>query len=139
MQVVTEFNKLLPHATLNIVINGSFDLSRRIADGSVDLAFVTEGNCPTRGPVVFRDRLVIIGPEKGDLYKIAFKVHLDGTKSRTTGDTVARRANSRKWGPDLRLGQDIRIGDPVLDVLHPYIELAHALLELGCRDRPQSR
>jgi DNA-binding transcriptional LysR family regulator len=70
MQVVTEFNKLLPHATLNIVIDGSLDLSRRIADGSVDLAFVTEGNCPTRGPVVFRDRLVVIGPEKGDLYKL---------------------------------------------------------------------
>jgi DNA-binding transcriptional LysR family regulator len=67
--VAVEFAKLFPEATLNVVIDGSLDLSRRIADGSVDLAFVTEGNCPTRGPVAFRDRLVLIGPEKGELYK----------------------------------------------------------------------
>lgn len=69
-QVVIEFNRLFPNATLNIVIDGSLDLSRRIADGSVDLAFVTEGNCPTRGPIVFRDRLVVIGPENGEIYKL---------------------------------------------------------------------
>jgi DNA-binding transcriptional LysR family regulator len=68
-EVVVEFSKLYPEAILNIVIDGSLDLSRRIADGSVDLAFVTEGNCPTRGPVAFRDRLVLVGPAEGELYK----------------------------------------------------------------------
>jgi DNA-binding transcriptional LysR family regulator len=67
--VAVEFAKLYPDATLNIVVDGSLDLSRRIADGSVDLAFVTEGNCPTRGQVAFRDRLVLIGPAEGELYK----------------------------------------------------------------------
>jgi DNA-binding transcriptional LysR family regulator len=67
--VAVEFMKLYPEATINIVIDDSLGLSRRIADGSVDLAFVTEGNCPTRGPVAFRDRLVVIGPAKVDLHK----------------------------------------------------------------------
>jgi DNA-binding transcriptional LysR family regulator len=68
-QVAVEFMKLYPEATVNIVIDDSLGLSRRIADGSVDLAFVTEGNCPTRGPVAFRDRLVVLGPATGDLHK----------------------------------------------------------------------
>lgn len=60
--VVREFSALYPEGTISIVIDDSLGLSRRIADGTVDLAFVTEGNCPTRGPVVFRDRLVVVGP-----------------------------------------------------------------------------
>lgn len=67
--VAREFTHLFPDATLSIVIDGSLGLSRRIADGSVDLAFVTEGNCPTSGPVVFRDRLVLVGPADGELHK----------------------------------------------------------------------
>jgi DNA-binding transcriptional LysR family regulator len=67
--VATEFMKLYPAALINVVIDDSLGLSRRIADGSVDLAFVTEGKCPTRGPVAFRDRLVLVGPATGDLVK----------------------------------------------------------------------
>jgi DNA-binding transcriptional LysR family regulator len=67
--VAREFTRLYPDATLNVVIDGSRALTRRIADGSVDLAFVTEGNCPTSGPVAFRDRIVVVGPAEGELYK----------------------------------------------------------------------
>lgn len=65
--VAREFIDLYPHGTISIVIDDSLGLSRRIADGTVDLAFVTEGNCPTRGPVVFRDRLVVVGPAEINL------------------------------------------------------------------------
>ncbi|MCU9850105.1 LysR family transcriptional regulator [Defluviimonas sp. WL0024] len=68
--VLTEFRSLLPQGTISIVIDGSLDLSRRIANGSVDLAFVTEGNCPTRGPVAFTDRLVVVGPSAINLSKV---------------------------------------------------------------------
>lgn len=61
------FAMLYPDGTISFVIDDSLGLSRRIADGSIDLAFVTEGNCPTRGPVVFRDRLVVVGPSEVDL------------------------------------------------------------------------
>jgi DNA-binding transcriptional LysR family regulator len=65
--IAREFALLYPEGTISIVIDDSLGLSRRIADGTVDLAFVTEGNCPTRGPVVFRDRLVVVGPAHVDL------------------------------------------------------------------------
>ncbi len=68
-QVLTEFAKIFPDAAINIVIDDSLGLSRRVADGSVDFAFLTEGNAPTRGPVVFTDRVVVVGPEKGELWK----------------------------------------------------------------------
>lgn len=68
--VLTEFTKLLPRGTISIVIDDSLALSRRIANGSVDLAFVTEGNCPTRGPVAFSDRLVVVGPTEVNLSKV---------------------------------------------------------------------
>lgn len=68
--VAREFRTLLPEATISVVIDDSLGLSRRIADGTVDLAFVTEGNCPTRGPVAFRDRLVVVGPSEVDLSRV---------------------------------------------------------------------
>jgi DNA-binding transcriptional LysR family regulator len=68
-RVAAEFAGLYPQATLKMVIDDSLGLSRRIADGSVDLALVTEGNCPTRGPVAFHDRLVLVGPATGDIHK----------------------------------------------------------------------
>jgi len=68
--VATEVTRLYPQATLTIVMDDSLSLSRRVADDSVDLAFVTEGNCPTRGPVAFLDRLVLVGPVTGDLHKL---------------------------------------------------------------------
>jgi molybdate transport repressor ModE-like protein len=68
-RVIREFKALLPQATLNIVIDDSATLARRIADGSIDLSFVTEGSWPTHGPIAFRDRLVVIGPAEGDVHK----------------------------------------------------------------------
>jgi DNA-binding transcriptional LysR family regulator len=68
--VAREFHKLYPQATMSVVIDDSLGLSRRIADGTVDLAFCTEGNCPTRGPVVFRDRVVVVGPTSVNLSKV---------------------------------------------------------------------
>jgi molybdate transport repressor ModE-like protein len=67
--VAREFAKLFPEATLSIVIDDSQGLARRIGEGSVDLAFVTEGNAPTSGPIAFHDRLVVVGPAEGDLHK----------------------------------------------------------------------
>ena len=67
--VTRECARLYPEATLNVVIDDSLGLSRRVLDGSLDLAFVTEGNAPTRGPVVFRDRVVVVGPAAVDLSK----------------------------------------------------------------------
>ncbi len=68
--VTREFMALFPEAALSVVIDDSLALSRRIADGTVDLAFVTEGNCPTRGPVAFQDRLVVVGPAHINLSKV---------------------------------------------------------------------
>ncbi|MFN0114085.1 MAG: LysR family transcriptional regulator [Paracoccaceae bacterium] len=65
--VSREFVALYPNGTIRVGIDDSLGLSRRISDGSVDLAFVTEGNCPTRGPVSFRDRLVVVRPAAVDL------------------------------------------------------------------------
>lgn len=71
LQDVTRlFSALFPEGTISFVIDDSLGLSRRIADGSVDLAFVTEGNCPTRGPVAFRDRLVVVGPSEINLSRL---------------------------------------------------------------------
>lgn len=66
--VLIEFNALYPEATVNVVIDDSPTLARRVAEGSVDLTLLTEGSWPVRGPVVFHDRLVIAGPAKGDLH-----------------------------------------------------------------------
>lgn len=67
--VLTEFARLFPDAVISIVIDDSLGLSRRLADGSIDMAFITEGNAPTRGPIAFTDRVVVVGPEKGELWK----------------------------------------------------------------------
>jgi DNA-binding transcriptional LysR family regulator len=68
-EMLLEFTALYPEATVNVVIDDSPGLARRIADGSVDLTFLTEGNWPMRGEIVFNDRLVIAGPATGDLHK----------------------------------------------------------------------
>jgi len=67
--VLTEFTELYPEATINIVIEDTLGLARRISDGSVDLAFLTEGYLPFSGEVAFEDRIVIAGPADGDLHK----------------------------------------------------------------------
>jgi DNA-binding transcriptional LysR family regulator len=68
--VARQFHGLYPQGTISIVIDDSLGLSRRVADGTVDLAFCTEGNSPTRGPVVFRDKLVVVGPASVDLSQV---------------------------------------------------------------------
>jgi molybdate transport repressor ModE-like protein len=61
---------LYPEATVNIIIDDSPTLARRIADGTLDLTFLTEGVFSSlRGPPVFRDRLVVAGPAEGDLHR----------------------------------------------------------------------
>ena len=67
--VLVEFMTLYPNATVNVVVDDFPTLARRSAEGSVDLAFVTEGSWPTRGSVVFRDRLLVIGPATGNLHQ----------------------------------------------------------------------
>lgn len=67
-EVLQEFMRLYPEATINIVVDDSPTLARRIAEGTIDLTFLTEGSWPARGPIVFRDRLVIAGPALGDLH-----------------------------------------------------------------------
>ena len=67
--LVVQFAAFYPEAVLNVVIDDSPTLARKIADGSLDLTFITEGDWPANGPVVFRDRLVIVGPAHGDLHK----------------------------------------------------------------------
>ena len=67
--VVREFVRLYPEARLNVVVDASPQLAGRIVDGSIDLAFVTRELAPTRGPKVFSDRLVVVGPDSVDLSK----------------------------------------------------------------------
>jgi DNA-binding transcriptional LysR family regulator len=67
-RVLRSFVELYPAAVIHIVIAESRQLVRRLAEGSVDLAFVSEGEGPVRGPVAFRDRMVWAGPATGDLH-----------------------------------------------------------------------
>jgi DNA-binding transcriptional LysR family regulator len=61
--------ELLPHVTVNLVIDESKTLARHLAEGAVDLAFVTEGEGPLRGgPAVFHDRIIWVGPKKADIH-----------------------------------------------------------------------
>jgi DNA-binding transcriptional LysR family regulator len=67
--VLQGFAELYPHATVDIVIDESRNLIQRLAEGSVDLAFVTEGEGPAGdGSVAFRDRIVWVGPAERDLH-----------------------------------------------------------------------
>lgn len=68
-RVLKSFTELYPAATLNLVVEESRTLVRRLADGSVDLAFVTEGEGPiSGGPIAFHDRIAWVGAMSGDLH-----------------------------------------------------------------------
>ena len=68
-RVLKGFSELYPAATIDLVIDESRMLVRKLADGSVDLAFITEGEGPVSGgPVVFRDRIVWVAPQGSDLH-----------------------------------------------------------------------
>lgn len=68
--VCREFAALYPAATLDLVFDESRGLVTRLAEGSVDIAFITEGEGPVAdGPVLFRDRIVWVGRRKGRCIK----------------------------------------------------------------------
>jgi len=67
-RVLRSFVELYPAAIINLVIDESRRLVRHLAEGSVDLAFVSEGEGPVRGPVAFRDRMVWAGSAAGDVH-----------------------------------------------------------------------
>jgi DNA-binding transcriptional LysR family regulator len=66
--VLKSFAEVYPDATLHLVIERSRALLKRLADGEVDLAFVSEGEGVVNGPVALRDRMVWVGPERGDVH-----------------------------------------------------------------------
>ncbi|MCL6285159.1 LysR family transcriptional regulator [Ruegeria sp. 2012CJ41-6] len=67
--VLRSFTELYPAATINLVLDESRRLVRHLAEGSVDLAFITEGEGPVAdGRVAFRDQIVWVGREGGELH-----------------------------------------------------------------------
>jgi DNA-binding transcriptional LysR family regulator len=67
--VLRAFGALYPAASIDVIIDESRTLVKRLAEGSVDLAFVTEGEGPmSGGPVAFCDQMVWFAPDKGDLH-----------------------------------------------------------------------
>jgi DNA-binding transcriptional LysR family regulator len=69
-RVLTGFLELYPGATVDLVLDESKSLVRFLAEGSVDLAFITEGEGPVRdGPVVFTDQVVWVAPAQGEVQR----------------------------------------------------------------------
>jgi DNA-binding transcriptional LysR family regulator len=68
--VLSAFASLYPAAAIDLVIDESRTLVKRLAEGSVDLAFVTEGEGPmSGGPIAFRDEMVWAAPLHGDIHR----------------------------------------------------------------------
>src|SRR5262245_57776484 len=68
--VLRSFIELYPLATVDLVLEDSKSLIRRLAEGAVDLAFITEGEGPVRGgPIVFRDRNVWVTSRTGNVHQ----------------------------------------------------------------------
>jgi len=66
--VLRSFIELYPLATVDLVLEESKLLVKKLAEGAVDLAFITEGEGPVRGgPIVFRDQIVWVAPRDGNL------------------------------------------------------------------------
>jgi DNA-binding transcriptional LysR family regulator len=67
--VLSAFASLYPAAAIDVVIDQSRTLVKRLAEGSVDLAFVTEGEGPmSGGPVAFRDQMVWTAAPNSDIH-----------------------------------------------------------------------
>ncbi|MFZ2103589.1 MAG: LysR family transcriptional regulator [Oricola sp.] len=67
--VLKAFAALYPAASVNVVIDESRAMVKRLAEGSVDLAFITEGEGPSSGgSVAFTDEMVWAAPKEGDLH-----------------------------------------------------------------------
>ncbi len=68
--VLRSFIELYPLATVDLVLEESKILVKRLAEGAVDLAFITEGEGPVRGgPIAFRDQIVWVAPRTGNLHE----------------------------------------------------------------------
>lgn len=68
--VLRSFIELYPLATVDLVLEESKTLIRRLAEGAVDLAFITEGEGPVRGgPIAFRDRNVWVTARVGNVHE----------------------------------------------------------------------
>lgn len=66
--VLRSFIELYPLATVDLVLEESKLLVKKLAEGAVDLAFITEGEGPVRGgPIAFRDQIVWVAPRDGNL------------------------------------------------------------------------
>jgi DNA-binding transcriptional LysR family regulator len=63
--VLERFIAIYPKATVDIVVDRSKNLIKHLADGAVDLAFVTEGQGPIGdGEVAFHDRMIwVVGED----------------------------------------------------------------------------
>jgi DNA-binding transcriptional LysR family regulator len=61
---------LFPAAVVDLVTDQSRVLVKRLAEGSVDLAFITEGEGPSSGgPIAFTDDMVWVAPVDGELHR----------------------------------------------------------------------
>ncbi len=68
--VLRSFIELYPLATVDLVLEESKVLVKRLAEGAIDLAFITEGEGPVRGgPIAFRDRTVWVAPLAGNVHE----------------------------------------------------------------------
>jgi DNA-binding transcriptional LysR family regulator len=66
---LAEFAALYPQATIDLVLDESKTLSRLIVEGTVDLAFITEGQgIPLPGAKAFSDRVVWVSPAGSDIH-----------------------------------------------------------------------
>lgn len=96
------FASLYPQATVNVVIDESRTLVKRLADGSVDLAFVTDGEGPMAGgPVAFEDMMVWVAPAEGE-------IHMASPLPVATWDGNDTYAE-RMWKALEAMGRDYRI------------------------------
>jgi DNA-binding transcriptional LysR family regulator len=67
--VLRGFTELYPAAKLDLVLRTSSSLAKMLADGSVDLAFVTDGEGPVSGgPIAFRDHIVWVTGTTSDAH-----------------------------------------------------------------------
>ncbi len=60
-QILRDFRQLYPHINLELTVNQSGVLTRRLAAGQLDLVFVRQASDAHDGRVVRRDRLVWVG------------------------------------------------------------------------------
>jgi DNA-binding transcriptional LysR family regulator len=60
-QILRDFRQLYPHINLELTVNQSSVLTRRLASGQLDLVFVRQAPDAQAGRLVRRDRLVWVG------------------------------------------------------------------------------